>query len=268
LVAAQCGSRWRREVISTEAEAPEAHVEIVGTGEPLLILHGWGSGGDLMMPIADRLEDRHRCYVVDFPGHGGTAEPEEPWSVEDFADWTKMLMDRLGIERADVIGHSHGGRVAITLAADYPERVHRLVLVASAGIRSPRTFASWLRVRRFKFVRRLAHASILPSSWRVGMNDWVGRQGSDDYRAASGVMRSTLVRLVNSDAGEQLRRVAASTLLVWGDKDDQTPIEQGRVMQGLLKDSGLVVLEGGGHFAYAEQLDRFCRVVENFLEHA
>ena len=253
-------------MISAATEQPEAHVEVVGSGNPLLLLHGWGSSAELMLPIANRLREQHRCLAVDFPGHGATAEPAQPWGVDEFVAWTINVLDRLGIEKTDVLGHSHGGRVAISLAALHPERVGKLVLVASAGIRSPRTIKSRARVRLFKIGRGLAKSPAVPSALRSRLQRWVDRQGSDDYRAASGVMRGTLVRLVNEDAAALLPRIKASTLLIWGDRDTETPLENGRTMEAAIPDSGLVVLQGGTHFAYAEQLDHFCTVVATFLE--
>jgi pimeloyl-ACP methyl ester carboxylesterase len=174
-------------------------------------------------------------------------------------------MDRLEIERADIIGHSHGGRVAIGLGAAHPGRVNKLVLAASSGLRQPQTARARARVRMFKSGRRMAKAPLLPAGAKKKLQAWVDRQGSDDYRAASGVMRSTLVKLVNSDARRLLPKLQCPTLLIWGDKDDQTPVANAREMEQLIPDAGLVVLGGGGHFVYAEQLDRFCRVVDTFL---
>jgi pimeloyl-ACP methyl ester carboxylesterase len=247
------------------SEQPPAHVEELGSGPPLLLLHGWGSSAELMKPIATALAKKHRCVAVDFPGHGSTAEPPVAWGSDEFVAWTVAVMDRLEIERADIIGHSHGGRVAIGLAAAHPQRVGKLVLAASAGLRGRAGVKARARVRLFKSGRYLAGSRAVPGGIKQSLQSWVDRQGSDDYRAASGVMRATLVKLVNGDARQLLPKLQCPTLLIWGDRDDQTPLANAREMEQLIPDAGLVVLGGGGHFVYAEQLDRFCRVVENFL---
>jgi len=218
-----------------------------------------------MKPIAEKLSKKYRCVAVDFPGHGSTPEPPEAWGPDEFMAWTLELMDRLEIDRADINGHSHGGRVAIGIAAQHPQRVDKLVLAASSGLRQRQSARARARVRMFKSGRYMAKSSLLPASAKKKLQGWVDRQGSDDYRAASGVMRSTLVKLVNSDARPLLPKLQCPTLLIWGDKDDQTPLANAREMERLIPDAGLVVLGGGGHFVYAEQLDHFCRVVDNFL---
>jgi pimeloyl-ACP methyl ester carboxylesterase len=78
-------------------------------------------------------------------------------------------------------------------------------------------------------------------------------------------MRASMVRLVNADMRPQLARLKASTLLIWGERDHETPLSDARTMEKLIPDSGLVVFEGCGHFAYAEQPDRFARIVDVFL---
>ena len=78
-------------------------------------------------------------------------------------------------------------------------------------------------------------------------------------------MRGTLVRLVNEDLRTLLPRLQLPVLLIWGDHDPETPLDDGKLMERLIPDAGLVVFEGAGHFAYLEQADRFCRIVEVFL---
>lgn len=254
-----------RPPVAPEAgEQPRAALLERGEGPPLLLLHGWGASKELMMPLVQCL--RHvRAIVPDLPGFGATPEPPRPWGVDEYARWVIALLDRLGVERCDLIGHSNGGRIALALAATHPNRVHRMVLTGSAGIR-PRHGLVWhARVRSFKALRRLSRSARVPAAARARLEEAVARRGSDDYRSASGTMRATLVRLVNSDLRTRLTHVRAPTLLIWGDRDDQTPIADARLMERLMPDAGLVVLEGCGHFAYAEQPERFCRIVDVFI---
>ena len=92
----------------------------------------------------------------------------------------------------------------------------------------------------------------------------IERNASEDYKAA-GAMRPTLVRLVNEDITELLPSVRASTLLVWGDHDDATPLSDGQTMERLIPDAGLVVFEGAGHFSYLDERHRFAVVASHFL---
>lgn len=246
------------------AEQPAAAVSDAGAGPAVLLLHGWGATKELMAPIGQRLPG-YRVIAPDLPGFGATPAPPRAWGVEEYAAWVVALLDGLGIGRTHVVAHSNGGRVAIALAADHPDRVGRLVLADSAGIRPRHGAAHRWRVRTFKLLRATSHAGWMPRALRDAAGRRAAARGSADYRAASGTLRATMVRLVNTDMRPQLARLGASTLLIWGDRDQDTPLEDARTMERLIPDSGLVVFEGCGHFAYAEQPDRFARIVDVFL---
>ena len=182
----------------TVGEAPAAAVLDSGTGPALLLLHGWGATKELMAPVAQRLTG-YRTVIPDLPGFGSTAMPPQAWGVEEYAAWVLALLDRLGIERAHVVGHSNGGRIAIALAAAHPERVSRLVLTDSAGIRPRHGVAYQVRVRTFKLLRAVAGRRWLPPGVRAWAQRRAAQRGSADYRAATGTLRATMVRLVNTD---------------------------------------------------------------------
>ncbi len=118
---------------------PPAHIEQCGTGPPVLLLHGWGVSSALFQPTMAGLKHAFTLIAPDFPGFGSTTPPPTAWSVNDYAVWVVHVLDSLHISQVHVIGHSHGGRVAIKLASQWPERVVKLVLADSAGIRPKRT---------------------------------------------------------------------------------------------------------------------------------
>ena len=92
------------------------------------------------------------------------------------------------------------------------------------------------------------------------------KYGSRDYNALDEEMRRTFVKVVNQDLTDLYDRFQASTLLIWGDEDSETPVWMGREMEKRIPDAGLVLLEGGSHFAYLEQIGRFVLIVQQFLK--
>lgn len=247
------------------SEHPRAAVEVRGDGSALLLLHGWGVSSELFAPVLDGLQPGHRLIVPDLPGFGSTPEPDVAWSVHEYAAWCVALLDRLGIERCDVVGHSNGGRIGIVMAAEHPGRIGRMVLTGSAGIRPRRTLAASARVRTYKALRAIERSPAMPPGVRRSAGRRADQRGSADYRASSGTMRGTLVRIVNEDLRDLLPHLNIPVLLIWGELDTETPIDDGRLMERLIPDAGLVVFEGAGHYAYLEQAERFCRIVEVFL---
>jgi pimeloyl-ACP methyl ester carboxylesterase len=233
-----------------------------GTGPPVLVLHGWGASIEAVHPIVAGLEAVAAVHALDLPGFGQSEAPPSPWGVEDYQRLVAAYMDTQGVDRATILGHSNGGRIAIRLAATEPERVQRLVLVDSAGIRPKRTFRWYRRVALAKIGKHAARRLGAPGRWL--RDALVGRVASTDY-AAAGELRPTLVRLVNAQLRPYLPQIPASTLLIWGDRDTDTPLWMGREMERLIPDAGLVILEGAGHFSYLDQPDRFVRIVSHFV---
>ena len=238
--------------------APEA----VPGDLPILVLHGWGAHIEAVAPILAALEGDADVIALDLPGFGESEPPPDAWDVDSYARFIIHFLDEMAVERAHLVGHSHGGRVSIALAADEPERVGRLLLVDAAGIPPKR---GW-RYRRRVAVAKLGRLIGKLGSPGRGLQDRMrARVASRDYLEASEAMRGTFRAVIAADLGERLPRVRSSTLLVWGDQDDDTPLWMGRRMEELLPDAGLVVLEGAGHYSYADSPGQFRAVARRFL---
>lgn len=182
---------------------------------------------------------------------------------------TAEVIRRLSLAPCDIVAHSFGARVAILLAATYPELVGRMVLTGAAGVKKPQTGGATAKQRLYKGLRgavNLAEKTHLFGSLpERGREALVQRFGSADYKALSPEMRKTFVRIISQDLTPELPRVKAPTLLYWGAQDTETPLWMGKKMEELIPDAGLVVQEGAGHFAYLEHAQAFLRIVRNFL---
>ena len=243
----------------------KSHCVLRGEGKPLLVLHGHGGEGNSFYPVAMHYAPRRSVYAVDFPGYGQSAEPPEPWSITEYTAWLAAWMRDIGLSGCDIIAHSFGGRVAILLAATYPELVGKLVLTGAAGLIPKRSMKYYLKVWSYKTMKRMAKWTFLARAFRL--EERIKRRaGSSDYRALSESMKKTFVRVVNQDLRPFLPSIKASTLLIWGAKDDSAPLWFGQVMEKEIPDAGLVVFENAGHFAYLEELHRFLAITDHFLE--
>jgi pimeloyl-ACP methyl ester carboxylesterase len=239
-----------------------------GNGKPIVLLHGWGGQIASWGLVPAILAEESRVIALDLPGFGETPVPERPWDPYDYAELVAGVLRQLGLTSPTLVGHSHGGRVSIALAARHPELIGKLVLVDSAGIVPRRTASYYTQVYGFKVARKVLSLPVL-SRWREPLlGALAGRAGSSDYQAAGNpVLRATLVKCVNTDLRHLLPEIKASTLLIWGSADDATPLADGQMMEKLIPDAGLVVFDGCGHFSYLDRLDQFCRVVNHFVTH-
>jgi pimeloyl-ACP methyl ester carboxylesterase len=243
----------------------ETFYQLDGQGDPVVLLHGWGASSQSLAGVATCLAPFFRVLSVDLPGFGWSQAPPVAWGVADYADHVRQLLDDVRIERAALLGHSFGGRTAIRLASRHPERVGRLILVASAGVRPRRGPRYYARVAIAKALRRVVALPGLEGMGSRLLSRWQAKVGSRDYLAA-GRLRPTLVKVVNEDLTPALGLIQAPTLLLWGDQDQEVRRPAMEVMAARIPGARLHVLPGAGHFPFQDAPEAFCRAVQEFLQ--
>ena len=244
-----------------EVGGQKARVVERGSGWPVVVLHGWGGRIESMTPVIDCLSSSFRVLALDLPGFGESPLPTGAWGTADYASYVRDVLAQRGVTRAHFVGHSYGAKTSLYLAATVPALVDKLVLQGSSGLRTPPSLQARVKRGVSKTARVVGRAGAPGQRVRDAVYK---RIQSQDYRDA-GELRPILVKVVNEDLAPLLPRVQASTLLVWGSNDDAVPLKHAHTMEQQIPDAGLVVFEGGGHFAYLDEPDRFCVVVRHFL---
>jgi 2-hydroxy-6-oxonona-2,4-dienedioate hydrolase len=262
-----------------DARGVRTRVLEAGTGpRVLLLLHGVQGHLDMWLRNVGRLSRDHRVLAFDLLGHGLTDRPDRPYEIADYVAHALALLDALGIASATWIGSSLGGWIAARAAAEFPDRVDRLVLVSSAGLSADPTVMSRLKslgeqaaassgqqgVRaRLGFVIRdpaLVTDELVQLRWQI--------YAREDYRRALGhinVLQDMAVRQRNLLSSDELGRIRAPTLVVWTDHDPTASLETGRRYQALIPGARFEVMAGCSHVPAYEQPEVFDRLVLDFL---
>ena len=224
-----------------------------GKGKDILLLHGWGQNIEMMKPLGDSFCDKYRITILDFPGFGESEEPHEPWTIDNYSLMLEEFVKELGIKKPIVMGHSFGGRVAIRYSAR--NSIEKLVLFGSPCIRTKEDLS--LKVKILKKLKTL------PGMNKFGeyMKQYIG---SRDYKAASPVMRQTLVEVVNEDLSKYAREIEEPTLLIWGEQDTEAPVSDAKELEKIMMDAALIILPGT-HYAYLENLARVITILNSFI---
>ena len=248
-----------------EIEGMQINTEIEGSGPPLVILGGWGCEAAVYAAMSAHFAPRYTVYRVELPGHGRSDLPPAPFGAADFARVTIALLEKLGISRPVLVGHSNGGRTILQMVGRMGYEADRILLTDAAGLPVRRSLWSRIRTAAFKTGKWFI-LHLWPKSGREQMmHELRSIFGSDDYKAAPPVMRQTLVKLIHDDLTDALPAIRVPTLLIWGEKDDATPLYQAQAMEKLIPDAGLVTFEGCGHFPFLEQPGRFLVIADSFL---
>jgi pimeloyl-ACP methyl ester carboxylesterase len=260
--------------MNLEVDGILTHIERVGEGRPVLLLHGWGPASVTLdkhlLPLARQLQGQYEVTMLEFPGHGASGLPGDTWGVAEFAAWTLKAMDQLALKKPVIVAHSFGGRVALHLAAHHPDRVSSLVLTGCAGLRPRRSLKGWVRTRIFQAGRLGIQALGLIPAIADKSKDWLASLrlafSSQDYLATPETLRGSFSQIVRQDLRPLLPDIQQQTLLVWGELDSATPLWMGQAMAREMPHARLLVYVGDDHFAYHNQVARFANAVDTFLQ--
>jgi pimeloyl-ACP methyl ester carboxylesterase len=243
-----------------------------GEGPPLLLVNGLGASAEMWRPLVAALPDRE-LVALDLPGTGQSGRPRWPMRMPELARTVTVVLDRLGLERVDVLGYSLGGVVAQELARRSPERLRRLVLAATTpGVPSwpPNPLVAMLMLTPARYYdRRLAEA-IVPviAGGRTARDRRVLQAGLGERLADPPTPVGYLHQLVSVwgwSGHAHLPRLRVPTLVVHGEDDPLVPLVNARYMARVIPGARLHVVERGGHLILFDEPARVAPAIDAFL---
>ena len=253
------------------ATGPRVHYAEQGDpgGEALVFLHGWPDSWfsfSRLLPLLDPA--RAHAYAFDQRGFGDSERPDAGYAMDDFAADVVAFLDVVGVERATLVGHSMGSWIARRVAERRPERISRLVLIGSAVTS---VNAVTLEVRRAVqpledpmpagFVREFAASTLhLPVP-----APFFERVVAESRKAPARVWRRAWDGLLAADDADRLGRIAAPTLLIWGDRDALFPREEQERLAAAIPGARLLVYPETGHCPNWERPEKVVADLDAFL---
>lgn len=237
----------------------------VGDGEPVVLLHGWGSSFTAFNYIINSFSDKFRMIAPDFPGFGNSEMIPDAWDVSDYVNFFVSFLEKLDIKNPVLVGHSFGGRVIIKSVGSGLVNPKKIILLDSAGVKPKKSLKSRVRLASFKTVKAVLSFPLWKSATVNLLDKARAYFGSSDYNNAPEVLRRTLVRVVNEDLTGYMPSIKAPTLLIWGENDTATPIGDAKIMEKLIPDSGLCVIKNAGHFSFINSPYEVNAIISSFL---
>ena len=258
-----------------------------GDGPAVMFIHGLTSSHRNWVHLVQKLDTDHRVVAPDLFGHGASDKLMGDYSLGAHAATLRDLLDRLDIDQVTLVGHSFGGGIAMQFCYLFPERVERLVLVASGGLGrsvSPLLRAATLPGAGFLlpliasgWVRGRAEAAgrILSSTgWRASSDTteiWRGFTSLADADTRRAFLATT--RGVIDPGGQTVTAhdhlpmaIQVPTLVVWGTKDRMIPAWHATTAHEVIADSRVVLFEGAGHFPHLDHPERFAQLLSDFMK--
>lgn len=242
--------------------------ECLGSGPPLLLIHGLGSSGDDWAFQREDFAHQHRLILVDLRGSGRSGKPAGPYSIAQFAADLWALLDLLGIDTLDVLGFSLGGSVALEMAVTQPRRVRRLVLcnaLADYRIDTPRKWLeahlqlTLVRVLGVRRTSRMIARRMFPRREQAPMRERLVQVVGDNPHAA---YVATIRAIMGWSIVDQLHALRCETLIIAAQHDYITP-EHRRQEARRFPHAEVVVIAGSRHGTPFDAIEAFnCHALE------
>jgi pimeloyl-ACP methyl ester carboxylesterase len=220
------------------------YYQVFGEGKPFLILHGWGSNSDRWIEVAKFISAKgFKVIVPDLPGFGKSDELLIPWNTNKYIKYLEQFIKELGISDFYLIGHSFGGALASKLAVKHVQDIKKLFLVSAACVRK-KTAKKSFSAKISKIVKIFY---FLPyyEFFRKAVYKFIIRKS--DYVYVAGIMKETYLNIISEDLSFHLPFIKIPTIVIWGDKDEFTPIDDGQFISKQIRNSKLNVIPDAGH---------------------
>jgi len=230
----------------------------------LLALHGWADTADTFKLLASAIGDVYCIIAPDLPGFGGTQLPNDQiFTLDLYVDWITDFCKKIDIRPYGMIGHSNGGAITIKAAARGALDAQKIILIASAGIRSEQKIKKKLLATAAKPVK--LGLRVLPESQVQAVKKKAYGAIGSDYMVSES-MKGTFKNIVAEDVLGEARNILQPTLLLYGDKDADAPARFGQAFHEQITDSTLKVVPDVGHFVHQEQCELVAQLILDFAE--
>lgn len=218
-----------------------------------IFLHGWGQNHTSLFFCEEYIRHENSLYI-DLPPFGKSGKNLLTWSIFTYANMVIALIEKLKIEKFNLIGHSFGGRISIIVASICKEKTLKIVLIDSAGMKPKRKLSYHFKVWRYRKLKR------------KGLD--TSKFGSDDYKNLDEAQRKVFVSIVGTHLENFLPTIKAKTLIIFGENDKTTPLYMARRLNDGIENSFLYIMKDAGHFCFDDNRFEFVSLLKNFVEGA
>ncbi len=234
----------------------------LGKGKSILIIPGWANDSKVWHSFQLQAARHYDVTVIDLPGFGGTQTPPTAWGLSEYGAFIKAFLNKINLRPQVIIGHSNGGAIAIRSLASNELQANQLVLIGSAGIRT--SYKGRTKVLRLLTKSGKLLTLPLPTKTKKRIRRKVYSTIGSDMLVAEH-LQASFKKIVEDDVQSDAAKLSLPTLLLYGEKDDQTPVSYGRQFHELINGSVFEIITGGGHLLQLDQPEEVIQRIEEFI---
>lgn len=254
----------------------DVHYEVIGSGPPVILIHGWTQAWNTWRSTLETFQNRYRMYAPDLWGFGESEKQRDSFQVSDYVELIPQFMDSLGIMKVPIMGHSMGGTTALGVALKYPERVKKVGVVGSPI--DGRSLSIFLKLAGMPFVAKLmlmgSGAPILRTFIRL-WSPFVSRPKPDLFYNMTiansqgftvDSFFSSIDSLHHTDLRQDLATLKMPAMGIYGARDVIVSPNQIKLFDKLIANSRTVMLKKAGHFPMWDTPQEFNEAFQQFMD--
>ncbi len=242
------------------------YYEKYGDGnKSIVILPGWGDTRRTFQFMINYLKNNYTVYIFDYPGFGKSIFPDRDLTIYDYTNIIRDFIKNENINKPIIIAHSFGGRIATLMAGYYKDKIDKLIMIDTAGIKSFKGPIKLLKQYIYKLLKKLS--IFIPKRKRnLYLKKLIKIFGSKDYKNLNNNMYNSFKNIVNEDLKYYIANIPTTTLIIWGKLDYDTPLRYSKYLHKKIRKSSLVILPTAGHFSYLDYPTFTNKLISDFLE--
>ena len=226
----------------------------------ILILPGWGNNRNTFNNLINSLKKDYTIYIIDYPFFGNSPIPNKELNIYDYSNLINNFIKDNNIINPIIIAHSFGGRISSILLGKYKIQIKKLILIDVAGIKRF-NLKIFIKQKIYKIIKILI--KLLPKNKQyIYSKKLLLKFGSKDYLNIPLVMRKTFQNIIKVDLRKHYKNITSNTIIIWGDKDYDTPLKDGIYLHKIIKNSTLIVLKNSNHFSYLNNTNEIIKQIK------
>ena len=231
----------------------------------ILILPGWGYTRETFRGIIQQFQKDYTIYIVDYPYFGNSPIPNKELTIYDYAETFYNFISELGIINPIIMAHSFGGRITSLLIGKYNLKIDKIILIDVAGIKRRKKIKVFLKEKIYKILKRII--KILPKNKQIIIQKKLFEKfASEDYMNLPIIMKKTFQNIIKVNLKKYYKKISSETLIIWGEKDIDTPLKDAKLLNKIIKNSGLIIFKNTTHYSYLYNQKLTIKILNSFLK--
>lgn len=239
------------------------YYEQYGTKEQtIVILPGWGNTRKTFDYLINYLKDYFTIYIIDYPGFGNSNFPNKDLTIYEYANIIIKFITKLNIKNPIIFAHSFGGRIVSLLTNQI--KIKKLLLIDVAGINNLKLKLK-IKTTIYKLLKLIKY--LLPKKLKKRYGTYLfNKFASSDYKSLDNNIKKTFQNVVKVNLKNNYKNISQETLILWGTLDNITPIENGILLNKIIKNSTLIKIDNCYHFPYLEKKYLVSRIIYEYIK--